>query len=508
MRLGYPLPVKPLRPLLPLLLALGLTAPFVDKPPHIDDPNFLVLARGAALDPWRPHDILINWQGTTERAFDVLSNPPGVAWWLAPWVDAPIEVLHLVMWPWLLLVAWGAARLGEALVGEAEGAAMLLLTSPILLLAAQALTPDLPLAACALAGLGGFLTAGRGAWAFALLAGCAALFRYSGICLIPLVLLMGWQRGRLRAALPVILPTLGLALHDLHAYGAWHLLAMTGFQSVSDTPRELVRKGVAAVATLGGAALLPLALAHRRGWVGAALGLGVGGVGVLLSAQTGVAAAATLLSCAAGGAGLASLRLSTPADRLLWCWGVGGLLFLLTLRFAAARYWLAFWAGPALATLRLRPPRGAVALACGLQALLALGLAIDDRAMARAWDEAGARVARLGVGQLSGHWGWQHSLEARGWRSLEEGARPEGLYAVAEAPWPQEADPTACLSPILRLTLHDTFWGPRVHSGAGGGNLHAYLVAKAPPVETYAPWTFSDEPYDTVTVSIPCEDRR
>ena len=168
MRLGYPLTVKPLRPLLPLLLALGLVAPFVDKPPHIDDPNFLVLARGAALDPWRPHDILINWQGTTERAFDVLSNPPGVAWWLAPWVDAPIEVLHLVMWPWLLLVAWGAARLGEALVGEAEGAAMLLLTSPILLLAAQALTPDLPLAACALAGLGGFLTAGRGAWAFAL----------------------------------------------------------------------------------------------------------------------------------------------------------------------------------------------------------------------------------------------------------------------------------------------------------------------------------------------------
>ena len=507
MRLGYPLTVKPLRPLLPLLVAFGLVAPFVDKPPHIDDPNFLVLARGATLDPWRPHDILINWQGTTERAFDVLSNPPGIAWWLAPWVDAPIMVQHLVMWPWLVLLAWGAARLGEALVGEAEGAAMLLLTSPIVLLAAQALTPDLPLAACALAGLGGFLTAGRGAWAFALLAGIAALFRYSGICLIPLVLLAGWQRGRLISALPVILPTLGLALHDQHAYGAWHLMAMTGFQSVSDTPRELVRKGIAAAATLGGAALLPLALAHRRGWVGAALGLVLGGVGVALSAQTGVAAAATLLTCAAGGAGLASLRLSTPADRLLWCWGVGGLLFLLTLRVAAARYWLAFWAGPALATLRLRPPRGAVALACGLQALLALGLAIDDRAMARAWAEAGERVSTLGVGQLSGHWGWQHSLESHGWRSLEEDARPEGLYAVAEAPWPQEADPSACLTPILRLTLHDTFWGPRVHSAAGGGNLHAYLVAGKPPVETYAPWTLHDEPYDTVTVYTPCEVR-
>ncbi|MCK6524909.1 hypothetical protein L6R49_26190 [Myxococcota bacterium] len=500
--------MKPPRPLLPLLLALGLVAPFLDKPPHIDDPNFLVLARGAALDPWRPHDILINWQGTTERAFDVLSNPPGIAWWLAPWVDAPVVVQHLVMWPWLLVVAWGAARLGEALVGEAEGATALLLTSPLLLLAAQALTPDLPLAACALAGLGGFLTAGRGAWAFALLAGCAALFRYSGICLIPLLLFAGWQRGRLSAAWPVVLPTLGLALHDLHAYGAWHMMAMTGFQSVSDTPHELARKGIAAVATLGGAALLPLALAHRRGWIGAGLGLVVGGVGVTLSDQTGVAAAATLLSCAAGGAGLASLRLSTPADRLLWCWGVGGLLFLLTLRFAAARYWLPFWAGPALATLRLHPPRGAVAVACGLQAVLALGLSVDDRAMARAWARAAERVASLGVGELSGHWGWQHALEARGWRSLEEGARPEGLYAVAAAPWPQEPDPAACLRPILRFSLDDSFWGPRVHSAAGGANLHAYLVAASPPVETYAPWSLHDEPYDTVTVYVPCEEGR
>ena len=30
-------------------------------------------------DFWSPHNILINWQGQTQPAFDVLSNPPGIA---------------------------------------------------------------------------------------------------------------------------------------------------------------------------------------------------------------------------------------------------------------------------------------------------------------------------------------------------------------------------------------------------------------------------------------------
>jgi hypothetical protein len=50
---------------------LLLLAPFLNKPVHIDDANFLILAKGAANDFWRPHLIPINWQGTTERAFDV-----------------------------------------------------------------------------------------------------------------------------------------------------------------------------------------------------------------------------------------------------------------------------------------------------------------------------------------------------------------------------------------------------------------------------------------------------
>lgn len=497
--------MRPVRPwLISLALALTLVLPFVRKPVHVDDANFLALARGAALDPWRPHAVEINWQGTTQRAFDVLSNPPGIAWWLAPWRDSPIEVLHLAMLPWLALALWGAWQLGRQLAGDGWGGLWVLGTAPIVALAAQSLTPDLPLLACTLAGVGGFLAARRHAWAFALLAGCAALFRYSGICLVPLLLFAGWQRGRTRAAFASLLPLLALFAHDLHAYGQLHFFAMGQFQSVSNTPREIFRKGAAALAMLGGVGLLPGLVARRETLPGGLLGLLVGAIAATISGQQGAAMAATVLSCAAGGLALGSLRLQRPEDRLLAAWTAGGLLFLLSLRFMAARYWLPFLAGPALAALRLGASRQRLALAVGLQVLVALGVSIDDQALARAQARAARTIAQAGQGQFSGHWGWQHALEQAGWTALEEGAKPTGLYAVDWISWPQEPSEDTCLVPIRALELPDRFPGPRVHTAEGAANIHAFVVAGSPPVETYAPWTFSDEPYDRVTLYRPC----
>lgn len=487
-----------------LALVLGLVLPFVGKPVHIDDANFLALAQGAALDPWRPHAVTLNWQGTTQRAFDVLSNPPGIAWWLAPWREAPIAVMHLSMLPWLGLALWGAWRLGRALAGDGLAGLLLLGTAPIALLAAQALTPDLPLYACALAGMGGFLSGGRRAWAFALLAGCAALFRYSGVCLLPLLLLAGWQRGQLRAALAGFVPFAALCAHDLHAYGAVHFLAMGQFQSVANTPWELFRKGAAALAMLGGVGLLPALVARREAAIGGAIGLAVGLGAALGSGQQGVALGATVVFCAAGGLALGTLRSNTPEDRLLAAWTLGGLAFLLTLRFAAARYWLPFLPGPALAALRLGVGRSRLAIAIALQALVALGVSIDDQALARAQARAAQQVSALGSGTFAGHWGWQYAMEAAGWRALEEGAVPEGLFAVDWIAWPQEPSERACLVPVLTLAMPDSFPGPRVHTAEGGANLHAFLVAGSPPTETYAPWSLSNEPYDRVTLYRPC----
>ena len=233
---------------------------------HIDDTNFLALAHGAAEDPWRPHHVTINWQGSSERAFDVLSNPPGIAWWLAPVLEQPIWMLHLWMLPWLLLAVWGSWTLGRRFTSHPAAATMLICGAPVGFLATQSFTPDLPLLACTVAGLGG-LTREKGLpldqrWGWALLVGAAALFRYSGAALIPLVALWGLWRGGVRTALilgfAAATPTLLLMGHDLMAYGQAHVIAMLGFQGTAFESRDFIRKLIASVAMLGGAALLPV----------------------------------------------------------------------------------------------------------------------------------------------------------------------------------------------------------------------------------------------------------
>ncbi len=494
-----------------LVLVIGLVLPFVTKPVHVDDANFLRLAQGAAESPWRPHDVLINWQGTTERAFDVLSNPPGIAWWLAPVHSASELVLHLWMWPWLGLALWGCWRLGEVLVPASSGggqATLLVLgTAPVVLLSAQSLTPDLPLFACTVAGVGGFLGARRHAWTWALLAGFAFWFRYSGLCLVPLLFLAGWQRGRLREATAVLVAPLLLVAHDLSAYGEVHATAMVGFQAVSGTGTDLFRKTVASLAMLGGAGLLPILSWNPRALQGLCVGVVIGAGAAGLSGQVGLPLFMTLASCAAGGVAFSTLRPRSRDGLFLALWAVGGLVFLLVLRFSATRYWLPFLPAFAVAALRLAPSHRQLTLHVLAAATLALGLSIDDQAQARAQREAALRVTDLSpTGSFAGHWGWQHYLEAAGWRPIEDEGPVTAPFAVASTPWPQAPDPRVCLEKVLEFELTDDWWGPRAHTAQGGANLHAYLVAGEPPTETYAPWSFSNEPYEIVTVYGRCKE--
>lgn len=510
----YPGPVRT-RWLLPLLVLLGMALPFLGKPVHIDESNFLALARGAAAQPWRPHAVTINWQGHSESAFAVLSNPPGIAWWLAPVVDAPVPIQRLWMLPWLVLAVWGAWGMGTALAGQGGTAALLIAGSPIAMWATGALTPDLPLLGCALAGMRGVVTAKR-RWPWALLLGTSALFRYSGLALAPLAALWAWQRGERRAAvglgLAALMPSGLLALHDLSAYGAVHLLAMSGFQSVANAPRDLLRKGAAALAMLGGAGLLPiLCWARRRAWFGLSLGIILGALAADLSGHHGAAWWATVLFCAAGGASLAgAVSTRDPVDRFLLAWWTLGFLFLLTLRFTATRYWLPFLAPVVLVPLRAASARqrsGAVLASLGL----GLALMVDDLELARAHEAEARAVIAHAVeneeipGVFAGHWGWQAHLEAAGWRALEEDAPvPVGtLLAWSEIAWPQEPA-SVCLEPILEWTMPDRWPGPRVHSRAGAANLHAFVVSGAPPVETYAPWTLARDALDTSRLSRVC----
>lgn len=485
---------------LSVALAMALVqVPFLDRPVNYDEANFLALARGALLDPLAPHLATINWQGKTESAFDVLSNPPGIAWFLAcvqAIAGENVVAMRVGMLAWTLPTALGAAWLADELCPGRESRlrAGALVAMPMVVLSTTALLPDAPLYALTLLGFGGLLRGvrtGGVAWTWALLVGGTALFRYSGLALVPLALLAAPRRP---GVLAVLAPIALLTAHDVAVYGQPHVLAMGRFQSVSNGPEDWVHKAASAMTFLGGALVLPVfrwgAPQVPGALIGAVLAMRYG---------TGLEAVEAAAFGAAGGAALAGsvAGLLRAEDRWVGAWAVGGALFLLLLRFTAARYWLPF----APAVLVLSPFGGLPAVV--IPALLGLALLADDERSGRAVADLADRVADVGPpGVFTGHWGWQWELERRGWRPLDEGTRapPGALLAMPVEAWPQSVN-TVCLQTVFEGTADvRPAWLPRAYSGRDHANLHANWVAGLPPVRTVIPWTFSTDRYEAARV--------
>lgn len=499
-----------MRDRLHLLLLVGLFMLFMDKPAHIDDANFLALAQSAASNPWAPHEVMINWGGVTERAFDVLSNPPGIAWWLAPVVHLPVFWMHLWMLPWLVMAAMGCSRLGRRLAERGQLASLLICGAPIGMLAAHSLTPDLPLLACTLWGMDAVMDPRRSRRG-ALIVGLGAWFRYSALALIPIVVLWPWLHGERRRALELgaiaALPFALLSIHDLMAYEAIHAFAMTGFQSVSNAPDQLVHKGVASMAAFGGAAVLPLlAWARpRHAMAGAVVGATVGWGAAGWANHSGTAMVATVVACSAGGCSYAAaLTARNRIDGWLAAWTATGIVFLLGLRFTAARYWIPFFAPAVLLGLRHASPRLA-RVSAAVTLCLSLMLASDDRDLAIIQSDAATVAASAGVGRIAGHWGFQHHLMARGWSTIEDDQhiQPGSWVAESQISWPQEPA-NACFDFVHVVPLYDPHPGLRVHTKAGGANIHGHTISGRPPMPVFAPWSVGSDPMDVLTLRRAC----
>ena len=500
-----------MRDRLHLLVLVGLFVLFLDKPVHVDDANFLAMARTAAETPWTPHGFSINWGGTTESAFNVLSNPPGIAWWLAPVSNGPIALMHAWMLPWLILAGVGAYRLGERIAGKGQVASLLICGAPVAMLASHSLTPDLPLLACTLWGVDALLDEKRRERG-ALVMGAAACFRYSGLALLPLVVVWPWMQGErsraMRLGAIAAIPIVALMIHDAAAYGSIHLLAMTEFQSVSNGADDLIHKSIASVATFGAAAVLPIVAwcRPRRAIVGAAIGLLIGVGGAQWAAQAGTAQMATVLSCTAGGASIGgALSIRDPLDRWLLLWLLGGLAFLLGLRFTATRYWIPFYAPAILIGLR-HAPTALARSAAFTTIVLSLILAADDVDFATTQAEAAQIAGATGTGSIAGHWGFQHYLHERGWTDIEDDQRLEPGTWIAEsrAAWPQEPA-NECFDFTDTVRLVDPRPGLRVHTVEGGANFHGHTLAGKPPIKVFAPWSIGTDPMDELTLRRVCQ---
>ena len=256
-------------------MTLACLAPFLGKAFHIDDPVYVEVAQQILRSPLDFFGSEMNWQGWLEPVAAFNKNPPGVSFYLAlvggvfgfeEWK------MHLGMLLPALALALGTAALAQRLSSNPWAAALALLTMPVALVAATTVMADvLMLALWCWAvvfwwdGLGG---AGRSRLAVAaLLAGLCPLVKYNGLCVLPLLALVGFVRRDAGFAwIPFLLIPLAMLLgFDAYmraSYGESPLLH-AGSYALSHRSQGLgfAEKSLVGLSFLGGGLLTGLFMA-------------------------------------------------------------------------------------------------------------------------------------------------------------------------------------------------------------------------------------------------------
>jgi 4-amino-4-deoxy-L-arabinose transferase-like glycosyltransferase len=273
-----------------LLVATACLVPFLHKAVHVDDPLFLWTARQMQAHPDDPFGFPVNWYGTAMPMIDVISNPPLVPLYLAlatsvlGWSEL---ALHLAFLLPALAVVWGTFALAGQFCARPLLAALAGTLTPVFLVSATTLMCDVPMLAfwtwslvCWERGLRqnhrpSLLLAG-------LLAGLAALSKFNGVTLLPLLLVYGLMRKRAAGTwlLPLLIPMLLLAANEWltwKLYGRGLFLSTTAYAAGTRSwlGGDFLAKGATGLAFTGGCLLTAgfcAPLLWSRWIVGGALG--------------------------------------------------------------------------------------------------------------------------------------------------------------------------------------------------------------------------------------------
>jgi 4-amino-4-deoxy-L-arabinose transferase-like glycosyltransferase len=180
-----------------LLMALVLLAlaPFLNKAVHMDDPLFIYSAQQILQKPADFYGFNVNWYGFEQAMHDVNQNPPLAAYYLAlvGYVAGFDEwALHAGFLLPAIGVALGTYSLAWHLCARPTLAAALTFVLPVTLLSSTTLMCDTLLLCCWCWAVACWLDAERRhkPWKFVIAGLCiaaAALTKYYGICLVPLL---------------------------------------------------------------------------------------------------------------------------------------------------------------------------------------------------------------------------------------------------------------------------------------------------------------------------------
>lgn len=505
---------------------------------RIDEPNILAIARAIERDASDPYGFEINWIEKPDPAFLILSNPPGVAYWLRLWAwpfGWSETSLHISMLPFSLLALVSFAALARRFAIPNATAFALLASSPAFVVGSHVFMPDVPMLAffiAAVAAAVAYEETGSpwlGAAGF-LFGAMTPLLKYSGILLVPVLacLVLFLPRRRIGMALIAASPLIGLALWSVASwlkYGDAHFIASTRFQSQGSVDV------VTALLPILGIGVLPFALAaaprperlsrkHDLPFTGLAFVLWFGsGVFVLLypvAVALWFAVGCTLglrFLLFAALRGLDALTLRDGLMLVLLVWIAATIAFQFRLLFAATRYVLPLLPAAILLVLARRPPPRLVRLTAWIGVVVCLVVAIGDAKMAnvsRSFVHGEIRPLLSASAPrffFDGHWGFQHYAEKLGGRILAKGEKVDwktgDVVAIAFNAHPQRKKPGGAtrwserkldLSPEWPIHTMDCTTATSFYSNGVAGCRWALTA--------YLPWSLSTAPSERFAIWI------
>jgi 4-amino-4-deoxy-L-arabinose transferase-like glycosyltransferase len=458
-------------------------APFAGKAFHIDEPLFVWTARQIVAEPLDPYGFTVNWSLAEQPMWEVTKNPPLVSYLIAAagsvvgWSEVALRLVFLLP---ALAVVLGTHRLARRLTRRPVLAALAALVSPAFLVSSSTVMCDTTMLAfwvwsVVLWDEGLERGSSRRLFAAAVLAALAAVTKYFGMSLIPLLLAHGLHRRRRLGtwALHLVVPLVLLAGYQLWTHGLYGrgLLLDAASYAVdwrTRHSRPVFDRGLVGLVFTGGCFLPALFLAwpswSRRAlaaWGVVALAAALTGharlfpgfagtrEGVEIAVQFGLYAACGLAVLA-----LAAVELWLRRDAcsiLLGAWVAG------TFGFASFVNWTVNGRSvlpmvPAAAILLARRVdaavpedgrrrAGAVVVLLGAAAFVGLWVACGDLRLADAQRSAAtlirdrARGGGVRAVWFQGHWGFHYYMELAGARSMAVGRVTAQEGDLVVLPW-------------------------------------------------------------------------
>ena len=448
-----------------ILLVLAALVPFITKAFNVDDPLFLWTARQIQAHPTNPYGFDLNWYGSQSPMWDVTKNPPLACYYLAAaaailgWSEI---ALHFALLLPAVAAILGTHSLARCLCQRPLLAACITLFTPVFWVSGTTVMCDTLLLAFWVWAVvlwieGMDKGSSRRLAGAALLITLAALTKYFGLCLIPLLLIYSLVRQRRlgRWAGILLMPIAALAAYQW----ATHALYGKGLLSDAGAYATVVRgdsgipgtvAGLTALAFTGGclavATLLALWSWRPRVLAGLFLFGIVAAIAIVrgnpLSQMYGGFVGVSprwlefqVVFWAVGGVSVLALAIEAawrwrdPPSLLLALWVFGTFLFAGFVNWTAngrSILPMAPAVGILLAQRLSRVPsadrllhRSAVRISLLAGAVLALCVVRADFQLANAARES-ARQAYANFGRregtlwFEGHWGFQYYLEGSG----------------------------------------------------------------------------------------------